>query len=802
MENRMMIKELAKRLRENDKFDIIRGLEETELHKEIKELLCAMYPSNYVQITHGSDEFGRDLVMVSKDPLGDRVIGFVVKTGDIRSRASGTIDKIKSQVEQAFSQPVSLHGFEFQNDLSITFVTVIIAGILSRQALLRLKAEINKPINRPNLAIRDLKWLVDNFTQYYPYIFYEGEVSRYLESTLQELEKKHMFSSRKKSLSECYIEPVIATYERVVELTNPEITLTILKDRMSFKQLEKELQPYRKFLVLGDPGVGKSTALAKMAIDMLSDGLRKATRFKSGEKIDIPIFMTAKEFQAVNSVEELQEGFGPSAETRERFQIVTLLIDGLDEVNGNYRGALIEKASEFVKELKCALILSTRKVDIVKGEALGYEKRELLPFEFGQALALLQRLVIDENMLEALKDGLKKIENQITITPLNLLLLLELVESNKEVPASLTELYDRFTDIALGIEDRTRKGIDVLFDYQVKKRFLSELAFREYFQKNRAEISKSDFETFVNAYAGEFKWDAGQLKVFVEEIERAGLLDKRETVKFTHMSFLDYFTALRIYEVREEIPELYDYLTEIYFSDNWGDVAFFFAGLKKDIPRKFIDKIYRFKGTELSLVRSVEKLLVGKLLQAAWHSKSNVKLYGIGRSLGYSDKVTQQFLTVARKTNPLLPAIYADIYSLIICEMAFGSRFLLNEERMLVERYLERPTGKTMLNSLKLLWSMREKIEDEEVDKFVGQLYEATKSAQKITGEEYAKSLLMLRIMAAKKEVRKAIEKRVRRDAKTHPHLFAGLAPIKKQVSITEEQRRKARVKRRKKQID
>ncbi len=796
MQNGVMIKELVKGLPENHKFDIIRGLKETELHKEIKELLCAIYPSNYVEITQGSDEFGRDLVMVSKDPLGDRVAGVVVKTGDIRSRASGTIDDIKSQVEQAFSQPVSLKGFEFQNDLEITFVTVIIAGILSRQALLRLKAEINKPINRPNLKIHDLKWLVDNFTQYYPYVFYEGEVSRYLESTLNGLETKHLFSSRRKSLSECYVEPVIATYERVIELTDPHITLTIFKDRVSFKQLEKELQPHRKFLVLGDPGVGKSTALAKMAIDMLSDGLRKATRSKTGEKIGIPIFVTARDFWALKSVEELQQRFGPSAETRERFQIVTLLIDGLDEVNSNYRGALLEKASEFEKELKCALILSTRKVDIVKGETLGYEKRELLPFEFGQALNLFQKLVKDENMLEALKDGLKKIENQITITPLNLLFLLELVESNKEVPASLTELYDRFTDMALGIEDRTRKGIDVLFDYQVKKRFLAELAFREYFEKNQAEISKSDFEAFIDAYAEEFKWDAGELRVFIEEIERAGLLDMKEAVKFTHMSFLDYFTALRIYEVREEIPDLYDYLTTIYFDDNWGDVAFFFAGLKKDIPRKFIDKIYKFKREEHSLVRSIQKLLVGKMLQAAWHSKANLKLYGIGCSLGYSDKVTQQFLTVARKTNPSLPAIYADIYTLIICEMAFGSRFLLNEERMLVERYLEKPTGKTILNSLKLLWSMRGKIEDEEVDKFVGQLYEVTKSAQNITGEEYAKSLLLLRVMAAKEEVRKAIEKRVQRDVKTRPYLFAGLASVKKRVSITEEQRRKARAKR------
>ncbi|MBA7468673.1 hypothetical protein ES707_03925 [subsurface metagenome] len=799
MENEGLIRELVKGLPENHKFDIIQSLTETELHKEIKELLAAMYPNNYVAITHGSEELGRDLVIVSEDPLGDRVMGVVVKTGDIRSKASGAIDKIKDQVEEAFSHPVSLKGFEFESDLDITFVTVIIAGILSRQAVLRLRREINKPINRPNTSIRDLKWLVDNFTRYYPYVFYEGEVSRYLESTLQDLETKHMFSGRQRSLSECYVEPTIASYGRIIELKDSDITLTILKNRISFKQLEKEVQPLRKFLVVGDPGVGKSTALVKMAIDILSDGLRKATRSKIKEKISIPIFITARKFWGLNSVEELVQGFGPSVETRERFQIVTLLVDALDEVDSDYREALLDKASKFIKELNCALIISTRKIDIVKRETLGYEKRELLPFEFGQALVMLGRLVKDENMLEALKDGLKRIESQITITPLSLLLLIELVEEEKEVPASITELYDRFTDIALGKYDRSRKGIDVLFDFEVKKRFLAELAFREYFEKEQAEISASDFESFINTYAKEFKWDTKQLKGFIGEIERAGLLDIRKSVKFRHGSFLDYFIALKIHDTREEIPELYDYLTKIYFDDVWGDVAFYFAGLRKNIPKRFIDKIYGFDSKKRSLVRSIQKLLVGKVLQAAWHSKSNVKLYGIGRSLEYSDRIIEQFLILAREANPLMPAIYADIYSLIVCEMSFGSRFLLNENRELINIYLKNPKGKTILRSLRLLWSMKGKIEDQEVDKFAGQLYEATKTAQKITGEEYAKSLLLLRVMATKeKAVYKAIQKRVQKELRTHPHLFAKLAPQKKQMSITEEQRRKARAKRRK----
>lgn len=132
MQNDGTIRERVKLLGENKKFDIIRGLGETDLHKELKQLLSAMYPDSYVQITHGPDEFGRDLVVVSKDPLGDRVRGIVVKTGDIHTRASGAIDEIKSQVDQAFSHPVSLKGFEFEAVLEVTFVTVILAGTLSK----------------------------------------------------------------------------------------------------------------------------------------------------------------------------------------------------------------------------------------------------------------------------------------------------------------------------------------------------------------------------------------------------------------------------------------------------------------------------------------------------------------------------------------------------------------------------------------------------------------------------------------------------------------------------------------------
>jgi len=449
----MNIKELVKGLKENKKFEIIRSYREDKLHWEIKELLSNMYPNSYVEVTHGQTELGKDLVVVSKDALGDRVTGVIVKVGDITGKTAGVIDNIKSQVEQALSHSVEVKGFEFEGEYDTTFVTIIVAGNISVQASKRLRGEINRPIYRPNVSIRNMKWLVDNFTKYYPYVFYEGKISEYLENRISELQKKHMFSKRQKDLTECYVDPHVGSYEQIIALTDPNIAFTIIMDKVPFSKLRKEVSKHKRYLLVGDPGVGKSTALAKMAIDGLLDALMQATKEDTKQKIEIPIFITAKEFVDINNVNELYERNGINTEIKERFVVHQILIDGLDEVRSEDREDLLTKANRLAEELSCGLLVSTRKVDIVKKETIGFLKRELLPFEFGQAIDLLQKIIKDQNMLEALKSGLKKIEGQIQITPLSLLLLVELVENNKEIPGSLAELYDRFVDLALGIDD-------------------------------------------------------------------------------------------------------------------------------------------------------------------------------------------------------------------------------------------------------------------------------------------------------------------------------------------------------------
>ena len=60
------------------------------------------------------------------------------------------------------------------------------------------------------------------------------------------------------------------------------------------------------------------------------------------------------------------------------------------------------------------------------------------------------------------------------MVPLSLILLCELVEEKREIPESVNELYDRFTDIACGRWDKD-KGIEVTFELSTEEALLGRL---------------------------------------------------------------------------------------------------------------------------------------------------------------------------------------------------------------------------------------------------------------------------------------------------------------------------------------
>ena len=118
-------------------------------------------------------------------------------------------------------------------------------------------------------------------------------------------------------------------------------------------------------------------------------------------------------------------------ETRDRFDVEILLVDGLDEIRSVDRIRVIQRLDQISEELNCSFILTTRKIDLISGLPEKYAKFELLPFEFNQAVKLVSKLISDKRVLDLMKESLEKIQDQIYLVPLSLLLLVDLVEEKR-----------------------------------------------------------------------------------------------------------------------------------------------------------------------------------------------------------------------------------------------------------------------------------------------------------------------------------------------------------------------------------
>lgn len=779
----------AKALSKEKRRKVLMSFVELDLHRHLKELFNAMEPDYTTEITHGPDELGKDLVIVRKDAIGTHVTGVVVKTGHIRAKTVGEVDEVKDQVQKAFSpgtekkirdiesqvQQAFAHPAEMKTifrKLPVSKVLVVLAGDLSNPARKRLEGELGG-----NVEVKDINWLIEGFTNYYPQVFFEAGTVDFLQKRMQQLERKHwLFNKRQINLSDYFVEPQVATPDIPLNLDEKTLALITKKRKMPFSQLRSLLTHTRRIVLVGEPGVGKSAALAKLAIDMLTEASALIFRGISKEEIiQIPILVSAKELLNAGTAEELLRKHFVAPDVVGRLKVKVLMIGALDEVPLGQGKEVVEKAGRFSRQLTCCVLIASRKTDAIKTLPIGFEKYELLPFEFAQAIRVFKKLVTNKQTLSSLRDGLKRIKFQIPMLPLSLLLLVDLVEDNKEIPASVTELYDRFHDLMLGRWDK-EKGLPVLFEYFIKRSFLSELAFREFFQKARLEIPQKEFTEFFDEYASRYGWDKVKLERFIKEIGRAGILDVKETVLFRHRSFLDYFTARYVFDKRAEFKGLNSFIARVYFDDTWGEVAFFYVGLAREITDALIETILGAEGEDLST--NVDKFLTGRLLQAGWNSPTKTKRHGIEKAVRFAPVIRQQFLDVAEKSKVKVPRIFADFLVLTLGDLAFGSGFLFREAKSLFDELSSQPRQDALYKMLSLLWAFHRFLTPNELREAIGKSLETLLKVPRLSAEDQVRSLLLLMIIERKdRTVTRMIRKRLDRLKRKHQRIFRELLP-------------------------
>lgn len=784
----------AKALTRSERKNIIISFKETDLHKSLKELFEAMEPNYTVEVTHGINEFGKDLVIVKKDHLGIDVIGVIVKKGDIKAKTLGQVDEIVSKTKNVFTKTVDKKLIEIESQITqaithksemksifsklpILKVLIVLVGDISSQARERLSKEIEV-----NHEIKDIDWLIDTFTDYYPQFFFEGNLINFIQERIQKLEINNLFQKRGKNLSDCFVEPIVDKSESPFTLDETNFSTIPVSKKFPFLQLKNLLDSSNKRIILkGDPGVGKSISLKKLAIDTLKESSKLVLKGLKKNKVNLPLLLSANEFLNYTDVESLLTSNIPK-EIIEKFKINILMIDGLDEVTFEKRKEVIDKADLYAQNLSCSLVITTRKEDISNVISSKFEKYDLLPFEYNQALRLFEKLTKSKEVLGTLKVGLDRVKYKIPMVPLSLLLLIELVEEHQEIPASLTELYDRFFDLMLGRWDK-EKGIQVLFDYYIKRKYLSELAYEEFFKKDRIEISNDEFDIFSNKYTEKYGWDHLEFGKFIEEIKRAGIIGIRKKVIFCHRSFLDYAVAEYIHYRRAELKDLDDFIVNIYFDNTWYDVAFFYIGMRKEINEYLLFKIFEREenNDKIELQTKLDKFMVGKLLQAGWHSPSDLIYKGLENAISITNNLRLSFENLTNKKGEKIPKILIDFIIYKFSEESFSSIFLSKELKKLFYKILNNPKLESVSQLSIIIWSSMNLFTKDEQNIFMNYFIDFLSKFKDLTIEEETRALLMLELLDTEnEELNKSINRKLKKIFKNNPYVFKKLLPKKR----------------------
>lgn len=781
----------AKLLSTETRKKILADIPETELHHLLAELFRAMNPDFFVEVTHGSTEFGKDLVVVRADALLTDVAGVVVKRGDIRAKSKGDVDGLITDIEGILSakgenitaeivsqiRQAKLHAAELSDrlrNLKCNRVITVLAGEMSGQARKRIRTEVGNAED-----VHDLAWLVESFSDFYPQVFFEARAVDYLYESIDAMEQDSFHSRSGKTLTECFVEPVIASLDKELSLDDATHIVKMQKSRLRFSQLGSMLSQKRRVLLIGDPGSGKTKAVAKFCIDAYRSAVNQMTkRIPGADIVGIPLIVSARKFGAYADPADLLDSLLPQP-VRDRLKATTLVLDGLDEVSSDERETMLQRAEEFATVLGTTLLVTSRRLAAFAAAPAGFSRFEILPFEVGQAMRLVKKVSLNDDVMPLLKKGIETIHSQLPMNPLSLILLIEVVAELKEVPASLTELYERFLDLVFGRWDHD-KGIAVIFEYVVKKRFLATLAYEEFYAKSRLEMPASEFDMFVRVYAKQYGWSSEQLLQFSKEIDRAGVLETSEDVFFRHRSFVDFFVGLYLHENREDLDDMKARIVNSYFDPIWMEAAFFYVGLSRRISTPYVKALFGHEegGRDLE----IEKLLIGRLLQAGWYSKTATKEVGVREALNHIAGSADAVRGFIRSSKRPIPDFLVEVMTLSLAQHSLGSFAVQKEARDVMEELSNSGdlSPGCLTKRAALLWAVRHHMEQAAHGEAVGKFVKDISGAQ-LSETDEAKLLILAGLADPAADVRKVIGRRMRKIQTDKPAVIAALLPGSRQ---------------------
>lgn len=364
-------------------------------------------------------------------------------------------------------------------------------------------------------------------------------------------------------------------------------------------------------MVLGAPGVGKSTFLRKIGLEAL-----KGKNGNFAHKC-IPIFLELKRFteKQINIedmiINELKVCGYPHPDQLAKTALVSgkflVLLDGLDEVPRANVSSVIDKIGDFVDQYSQNRFIASCRIAAYKGGFTRFTEVEIADFDDCQIKSYInnwfastpdqRRRQLDEDMKIAKQcwKTLNAPEHQATKelaqNPLLLTLLCMVYDNSQNLPRNRADLYDKALTVFLeewSAEKRIPRGksVDQYLDIAEQKRMLSEIAAKN-FENDHLFFPENELIDQIQEF-GEGNANTPPIfdarKILETILVDQGLFVERakDIYSFSHLTFQEYLTANYIVGNTSSIQEL---VIQYLHDERWREVFLLTAGRMREADR-------------------------------------------------------------------------------------------------------------------------------------------------------------------------------------------------------------------------
>jgi energy-coupling factor transporter ATP-binding protein EcfA2 len=584
----------------------------------------------------GPFEKGKDAVFLDENRLGKTdVIAVQTKKGNLTlaSKASASIITAITQLRTALETQIAFP--QEKRKVLPSKVFLCASGRINDGA----RTHICDTITDPRITFLDSDDLIPLVDESFPefWLHIDADLQPYFRAMKELVEGKPLVHGNAPVFRSDILIGA-ATDANYIELTVFRTTLKTQKiagqmqqrpviEDLNIEQLIKRKE--QRILLLGEAGAGKSTALLRLAYQAARRGVTSARGYR------IPVLLQATDLSKnpsqdievqIDSYTRQVSGASRPCFTHDDLAAgrTFLLIDALDEVPAlTEKESLLERVNLFAERYpRVQIILTSRPYQFVNEiPALSrYLRFEISPIGWREARRILRSLQKGKRLpLENGQELLRRLQqvHGIELNPLLVTVFAATAEySRQDIPANITELFKKFTELLLGRWDEN-KGLNQQYQAPLKDFLITRIAF-DMHRDRQTRISLKEFARRIAKELVKRGHESSQ-KIITEEIVfRSGLFRViSEQVEFRHHLLQEFFAGRGIDDPQD---------IELLIADEWWQrpIVFYF-GEHPDTAGDLVALAEKVEGGSATTIYESART-IGLSLQACYLSEVTQKI--------------------------------------------------------------------------------------------------------------------------------------------------------------------------------